>query len=124
MAISVLYFTYHIELLKTLSITFGTIFYHFAMRLSVGYYYQRKYNNIVDYNDGRFYVGEVENRIYEKINVKSLKKYLPTYDSVAFSIKEHKYEDIAMAMCQAELVHKTIFIFSFFQYLHPFGLGA
>ncbi len=124
MAMLVLYFLLDIELFKTFSITFGAIFYHFAMRLSVGYYYQKKYNNIIDYNDERFYVGEAEKRIYQKINVKDLKKYLPTYDIDTFSIKEHKYEDIAMAMCQAELVHKTIFIFSFFPVLASICFGS
>ena len=37
---------------------------------------------------------------------------MPTYKPEYFSIKEHTWDEIAQAMCQAELVHETIVIFS------------
>ena len=38
---------------------------------------------------------------------------MPTYQPELFSPKEHTWDEIAQAMCQAEVVHEIIIIFSF-----------
>ena len=48
---------------------------------------------------------------------------MPTYDPSLFDPKLHSWEEIAQAMCQAELVHETIVVLSFLPLLGaiPFG---
>ena len=38
---------------------------------------------------------------------------MPTYDGALFDPRVHTWEEIAQAMCQAELVHETIAVLSF-----------
>ncbi len=45
-----LYLAFDYKLLYSLSITFGSVFYHFAMRLCVGYVVNSKFNNKMNYN--------------------------------------------------------------------------
>ncbi len=108
-----IYAIFEINLFKTLAITFAITFYHFAMRLLVGFIYQQKFANNISWKNKWFHVSEKEMSIYKTINVKSWKKYMPTYDSSYFDVKIKSFEQIAMAMCQAELVHETIIVFSF-----------
>ncbi|MFI3227566.1 MAG: hypothetical protein R3Y09_09170 [Clostridia bacterium] len=110
---TIIYLTFKISLFKTLAITFATTFYHFAMRLLVGMYYQRKYANNISWKNKWFNTGKIERKIYKTIKVNRWKKYIPTYNSSFFDINTCSYEQIAMAMCQAELVHETIIVFSF-----------
>jgi hypothetical protein len=49
---------------------------------------------------------------------------LPTYDPAAFDIKQHAWDEIAGAMCQAELVHETIAVFSFLPMIASKWFGA
>ncbi len=109
----ILYIYMGVELFETLYITFGTIFYHLFMRLTVGFIFEHKYKNNINYQLKWFKVSKIEYKIYSAIKVKHWKKYLPTYNPEHFNIYKCKYESIAMAMCQAELVHETIFLFSF-----------
>ncbi len=99
--------------LMTAAITCATIFYHFVIRLAIGYYYNKKLNNCVNYEHKWFFVGAFEKKIYERLKVKRLKKILPTYDEESFDFKNNSYEKMLMVMCRAELVHETIVLFSF-----------
>ncbi len=101
------------EFLLPIAITFGTIAYHFAMRLLVGGAYSLFMNNKADYTKRHYRVGEREMRLYQRINVKKWKKNIPTYDAALFDVKKHSPEEIVQAMCQAELVHETIAVLSF-----------
>lgn len=38
---------------------------------------------------------------------------MPAYSPEMFSIQNHSWDEIAQAMCQAELVHETNMVFSF-----------
>ena len=38
---------------------------------------------------------------------------MPTYDPTLFGPQIHSWDEIAQDMCQAELVHETIVVFSF-----------
>ena len=113
-----------IDLFKTLAITLAITFYHFAMRLFIGFIYQAKFNNNISWKIKWFQVNKKEMDLYRFLNVKSWKKYMPTYDSSCFDVKTKSLEQIVMAMCQAELVHETIIVFSFFPIIVSVWFGA
>ena len=48
---------------------------------------------------------------------------MPTYDPDTFSNKKHTWDEIAQAMCQAELIHETNIVLSFVPLIAsvPFG---
>lgn len=97
----------------SLTITFGTIAYHFVMRLLVGHIFDKTMHNRADYTKKWFQVGTAERKFYNRIKVKKWKNKMPTYDPMLFSPEKHSWDEIAQAMCQAELVHETIAILSF-----------
>ncbi len=121
---ALLYLYTDIEIFKILAISLSAVFYHFAMRLAVGYYYHRRYNNHIDYRKKWFTVGARERKFYEKLRVKSWNKHLPTYNTGFFDTETRTYEQIAMAMCQAELVHETIVVYSFIPIVAIIWVGA
>ena len=56
------------EILLTLSITFGTIFYHLGIRLLVGFVVDKIMNNQADYTRKWYQVGKFEAKIYKTLN--------------------------------------------------------
>ncbi len=106
------------------AITCGTICYHFAMRLLVGYLYDFALHNQVNYNKKWFQVGKWETKFYRFLQVRRWKKYVPTFDLAAFNLKTHTSEQLAMTMCQSELVHETIVVLSFLPLIASTWLGA
>lgn len=108
----------------SLAITSGTIAYHFLMRLIVGFAFNKVMNNKVDYTRSWFQVRDFEMRFYKTIKVKRWKSKMPTYEPDIFSPENHTWNEIAQAMGQAELVHETIIILSFFPILGVIWWGA
>ena len=108
-----LYQKLHIGWMLSCAITFGTCFYHFAMRLLIGEIYDKCMDNKADYSKKWYQLKKWEMSLYKKLKVKKWKRKMPTYKSEYFSPKKHTWDEIAQAMCQAELVHETIIIFSF-----------
>ncbi|MBQ3094174.1 MAG: hypothetical protein IJC52_03285 [Clostridia bacterium] len=105
----------------SLIITAGTFFYHFAMRLAVGYAwvpFQKHDPHSVWFREKAF-----EKKLYKQLNVKHWKEYMPTYDPSSFDVNAHSLDEIAVAMCHSELVHETIVVLSFLPLLAaiPFG---
>ncbi len=96
------------------TITFGTTAYHLVMRLMVGFIFNLMMDNKADYTRRRYQVSRQEMQLYGKLKVKSWKTKLPTYYGALFDPGKHSWEEIAQAMCQAELVHETIAVLSFF----------
>ena len=105
------------------AITFGTFFYHFAMRLAVGYVLNSIMRNRADYTKSWYQLQPFEKQLYRVLKVKDWKGNMPTYDSTLFDPKLHSWDEIAQAMCQAEIVHEVIVVFSFIPLLFaiPFG---
>ena len=105
------------------AITFGTFFYHFAMRLLVGHIINGVMKNRADYTKGRYQLLGFEKKLYKKLKVKQWKGNFPTYDPALFDPKLHSWSEIAQAMCQAELVHEVIVLLSFLPLFAaiPFG---
>jgi len=97
----------------TLAITFGTIFYHLGVRLLVGALYNAGMNNRADHTKRWYQLRPWENRLYRALNVKAWKAKMPTYRPELFSPQNHSWDEIAQAMCQAELVHETNALLSF-----------
>ena len=117
------YWVTGLPLAMTLAISFGTMAYHFVMRLIVGWVINGILHNRVNYRDKWFRVGPKELEFYKKIGLKGWKKHLPTYDPGTFDVKQHSWDEIAQATCQAEIVHETIVVLSFVPILAsiPFG---
>lgn len=103
----------HRGIWETLAITFGTIFYHFCMRLLIGLFYNITMKNHADYRKKCYQLKKWEPALYKKLRVKKWKNKMPTYDEKIFDPQLHTWDEIAQAMCQSELVHKTIVVFSF-----------
>lgn len=120
----VLYRNTENNLILTLMITFGTISYHFVMRLLTGLIINLLLNNHVDYRRRWFQVNTIEQKLYKKLNVKKWKGKIGTYDSSLFDSKIHTWDEIAQAMCQAELVHELIIVLSFLPVFAAIPFGA
>lgn len=108
----------------SLAITMGTTLYHFAMRLAVGFFYDRNMNNKADIGRWWYQPKGFEKRIYNWLNVKNWKGIMPSYEPELFDPQKHTWNEIAQAMCQAELVHETIILLSFVPILFAKLFGA
>lgn len=106
------------------AITFGTCFYHFAMRLIVGYFLDRTMKNRADYSRQWYQLRPFENKLYRALKVKKWKGNMPTYAPQVFDPKLHTWDEIAQAMCQAEIVHEVIVVLSFLPLLAAIPFGA
>lgn len=95
--------------LRSLAITFGTTFYHFAMRLAVG----SVVPNTFDHRSPWFQPKSFEADLYKKLHLKKWKDHMPTYDPRLFSLKDNTLDGIVKNMCQAEVVHEVIALCSF-----------
>ena len=108
----------------TLAITFGTISYHFIMRLLTGRIINLLLHNRVDYRKRWFQVRPFEQKLYKKLRVKKWKGHIATYDPSCFDIRIHSWDEIAQATCQAELVHEVIIVLSFLPVAGAIPFGA
>ena len=122
--LAVLYVKTGTAALLSLAITFGTTFYHFAMRLLVGAVFNAVMKNKADCRKRWFRVSKREAALYEKLKVQKWKSKMPTYHAALFDPRMHTWDEIAQAMCQAELVHETIVVFSFLPILAGIRFGA
>jgi hypothetical protein len=94
------------------AISIGTTLYHFAMRLAVGFFIPlciKKY----DCQNWWFRPRKWETVFYRKLQVKKWKKHLPTFDPKKFSTEIYTLPQIVQNMCEAEIVHEIIVVFSF-----------
>lgn len=107
----------------TLAITFGTTFYHLGMRLLVGLIYGVTMRNRADYTRRWYQIRPWEQKLYQFLKVKSWKSKMPAYRPETFSREKHSWDEIAQAMCQAELVHETNVILSFAPVICSVWLG-
>lgn len=113
-----------ISFMETLAVTFGVTSYHFIMRLTVGGWLDRWLNNQVDYTKKWFQVRPFETYVYDVLKVKKWKRYMPTFQNDYFDMRMHSLEEIAGAMCQAELVHEIIAVLSFMPVILSKWLGS
>ena len=95
------------------AITFGTIFYHLAIRLAVGFLIDARYHNQMDYTKPWFREKALERKLYRTLQVKKWKKWLPTFTPQEFDIKSRSMTQIVQTTCQAEVVHEVNMVLSF-----------
>ena len=117
------YFTQN-SVLFTITITLGTCFYHFAIRLIVGHSIDAIFRNKMNYNKWWFRERKFEARLYKVLFVKKWKKHLPTYNSEYYDIKTHSIEEIIQATCQSEVVHEVNMILSFVPVIFTIWFGS
>lgn len=103
---------YKSSLLFSLAITFGVTFYHFAIRLVIGYSVDRIFKNGINYKNRWFSPKKFEQRLYKKLHVHKWKEKVPTFDPEQFDIEQHTFDEIISSMCVAEIVHEVIFVFA------------
>lgn len=108
----------------SITITLGTISYHFLMRLAVGYVINGLYHNEFDYNKKWFREKRFEKHLYEVIKVKKWKDKMPTFAPEMLDLKIHTWEEIAGAMCQSEVVHLIIVVLCFIPIFASLVWGA
>ena len=108
----------------SVAITFGTILYHFSVRLAVGLLIDAKYHNQMDYTKKWFAEKAFERKLYKLIQVKKWKKWLPTFNPQDFDIKSHSIEDIVQVTCQSEVVHEVNMILSFIPVVFSIWVGS
>lgn len=121
---AILYKVTQKDLWLTLVITFGTTSYHFFMRLLVGFIYNSLMKNRADITKKWYQLQPWEQKLYEVLHVKKWKNKMPTYENDFFDPRLHSWDEIAQAMCQAELVHETSVVFSFLPLLFAVWAGA
>ena len=109
----VIYYFTKSGVLFSAAITFGTIFYHLAVRLAVGYLIDAKYHDQMDYTNKWFTERPFERKLYKTIQVKKWKKWLPTYNPQNFDLKSRSATEIVQVTCQSEVVHEVNMILSF-----------
>ena len=112
------------DILFSALITFGTITYHFVMRLLVGLIVNQLMHNHTDYHRWWFRQRPFEEALYQKLQVKKWKDRMPTYRPDYFSLKRRSPEEIIQAMCQAEIVHEVIAALSLLPILATVWFGA
>lgn len=118
-----LLYRYFAGVFLALAITFGTIFYHLAIRLLIGLIFNIFMKNRADYTKKWYKVRSWENKLYKFLRVNKWKGKLPTYDKSLYSVKERNFDGIAQAMCQAELVHETNCVVSFLPLIASIWFG-
>lgn len=108
----------------TLAITAGTIAYHFVMRYMVAGIFRCVMHNQTDLSKKWYKQRNWEKHFYQILRVKQWKSKMPTYEPDSFNLKMHTPDEIAGAMCQAELSHEIIALCSFLPLLAVPAWGA
>lgn len=110
--------------LFSLAVTFGTAFYHFAVRLAVGLGIDAKYHNHMDYTKPRFQEKAFEPELYKRLRVKNWKKRLPTFSPKEFDLNSRSLEEVVQTTCQAEVVHEVNMALSFVPVVFSIWFGS
>lgn len=112
------------DIVFSLAITFGTIAFHFIIRLMAGGVINFVMKNQADYTKRWYQVSDIEMKLYQKLKVKKWKNKMPTYDMDVFDVSKHSWDEIIQATCQSELVHETNVILSFLPIFASIWFGA
>lgn len=110
----------HNDTVVTLAITFGTCFYHFAVRLAVGRLMPKNFNH----NSFWFREKDFERNLYKMLKVKKWKHKAPTYNSITYSTRHRTLEEIVNTTCRNEAIHEVNMLLSFVPLLLIIPFGA
>ena len=124
LACGITYYFVRNGILLAFAITFGTCFYHFAMRLAVGHGIDAIFHNKMKYDRWWFAERKFESKLYEFLRVKRWKKHMPTYNPESYDIRKHSIEEVIGVTCQAEIVHEVNMILSFVPIIFTIWFGA
>lgn len=80
-------------------ITFGTIAYHFTIRLLIGMIVNMIMYNKADYYKKWYQVSDSEMKLYQKLKVKKWKNKMPTFNEDTFDASKHSWNEIIQATC-------------------------
>ena len=119
-----LYLCTAVDVFLTLAITFGTISYHFIMRLIVGGAVNSTMHNRADLSKPWFQQKAWEKKLYRILRGKKWKGRVPTYRPDFFDLQRHTPSEVAQAMCQAEVTHEIIFPLSLLPIIASVWAGA
>lgn len=108
-----LYGILNIGFIQSMAITSGTVFYHFTVRIAVGYICDKLIRGDIYSKNKIFSVSEFEMSIYSKLKVKKWKKFVPTYDAEQFNPRMHTWEEILRSICKSEIIHSINAVLSF-----------
>jgi len=96
----------------TLAITFGTTFYHTAMRLAVGglglVLFPKGGENAAWFREHPW-----EKELYRRLGVRRWKNRMPTYRPETFDLRRRTPAEIIRTTCIAEITHEIIIPLSF-----------
>ncbi len=112
-----------IPALYSMMVTFGTVFYHFGMRLVVGGLINTRFHNCMNYRRKCFREKPFEKNLYKKLRVRKWKERVPTFTPESFALKRNQVEEIVRASCQAEVVHEIIMVLSFVPLVFSIWVG-
>ena len=112
--------------IEIIAVTMVTLFYHSCIRPMTGTLIDMKYHNNMNFNLWWFRERKFEKHLFKMLKVKRWKNIIPTYDKVAFDIRNKNIEQVLGATCQAEIVHEIMFILAFVPLLLiiPYGQAA
>ena len=110
------------SLCLTLAITFSTTFYHFAMRLAVGYLGLLLPRGLED--TSWFREHPWEKGLYRRLGVRQWKNRMPTFRPERFDLGRHTLPEIIRTTCIAEITHEIIIPLSFLPLLAIPKFGA
>lgn len=113
-----------LEPLLPLAITAGTIFYHLAYRLLIGWIINAIFHNRMNADRRWFQPRGFEPGLYRRLAVKRWKGKLPTFLPDTFSLSQRTLEELIGATCQAEVVHELNLPLSFLPLLAGRWFGA
>ncbi|MDE6781517.1 MAG: hypothetical protein K2J40_08675 [Ruminococcus sp.] len=106
-----------------MAVTSMTFAYHFDIRLIIGHIiilFKEKINT-----DSRYFkVSETEKNIYKKLNIKSWKSRVPTYNPDEFDIKKNSIEQLIINCCNSEIVHTVNIFASYIPILFSIRFGS
>ena len=119
-----LYYLTDIHIFKVLAISFGTVFYHFYVRLIVGIYIDKVKQNRADITRPWYRIRPWETRFYKRIGVKNWKDKMPTSFPEYYDLRKHSPEELAQVTCQSEIIHEINVLISAGALLGaiPFGM--
>ena len=119
-ALAVLCFLYGGSVLIALTTTVGTTFFHFAMRLCVGFAVEKCFPKQIDLQSFWFREHRWEKGFCKRLHVRKWAKRVPTFRPEQFDLHTHTYGDLARQMCLSELVHEVIVLCGFWSLLFCF----
>ncbi len=113
-----------IALFYAMGVSFGTICYHFTIRLLVGAVVDRFLYYRLNYDSRWFRAHRFESALYKRLRIKKWKDKMPTYNPDSFSIKQTPVTEMVQATCTAEMVHEINALLSFVPILFVPEFGA